>query len=72
MRGIYEYQPQGPDELAVKEGELIELSPGSSGGQNYADGWWEGQFINIGPVHLRELTLLARSGLEWKERHLPK
>lgn len=43
MRGIYQYQPQGPDELPVQEGELLELTGGPSGGQNYADGWWEGE-----------------------------
>lgn len=42
VRGVYDYTPQGPDELAVKEGQLIELSAGPSGGQHYADGWWEG------------------------------
>ncbi|OCH90899.1 hypothetical protein OBBRIDRAFT_792810 [Obba rivulosa] len=42
VRGLYEYQARGPDELGVHEGELIELTAGPSGGQNYADGWWEG------------------------------
>lgn len=42
MRGVYDYQAQGSDELCISEGELIELSAGSNGGQNYADGWWEG------------------------------
>ncbi|OBZ68741.1 Protein BZZ1 [Grifola frondosa] len=39
VRGIYPYQAQGPDELDVDEGRLIELTDGPSGGQNYADGW---------------------------------
>ncbi|TDL17213.1 hypothetical protein BD410DRAFT_776337 [Rickenella mellea] len=42
VRGVYEYSAQGPDELDVREGELIELSSGPSGGKDYADGWWEG------------------------------
>lgn len=45
MRGIYEYKAQGPDELAVTQGELIELSAGPSGGRNYGDGWWEGVYF---------------------------
>ncbi|KAA1469744.1 hypothetical protein DENSPDRAFT_641109 [Dentipellis sp. KUC8613] len=42
VRGLYDYQAQGPDELDVHEGTLIELTEGDSGGQNYAEGWWEG------------------------------
>lgn len=42
VRGLYVYQANGPDELDVKEGEMIELSSGATGGQNYSDGWWEG------------------------------
>ncbi|KAI0081551.1 hypothetical protein K474DRAFT_1681918 [Panus rudis PR-1116 ss-1] len=42
VRGLYDYRAQGSDELSIKEGELIELTGGPSGGQNYADGWWEG------------------------------
>ncbi|TFY64582.1 hypothetical protein EVG20_g5899 [Dentipellis fragilis] len=42
VRGLYDYQAQGPDELDVREGTLIELTEGDSGGQNYAEGWWEG------------------------------
>lgn len=44
-RGLYEYRPQGPDEIAVEEGALIELTDGISGGQNYAEGWWEGMWL---------------------------
>ncbi|KAF8488671.1 hypothetical protein F5888DRAFT_1796322 [Russula emetica] len=40
--GLYDYRSQGPDELDVSEGTRIELTSGPSGGQNYADGWWEG------------------------------
>ncbi|THG97298.1 hypothetical protein EW026_g4673 [Hermanssonia centrifuga] len=31
VRGVYDYQAQGPDELGMREGELIELTGGSSG-----------------------------------------
>ena len=43
MRVIYDYESQGPDELSIKEGEMLELSSGPYGGQNRADGWWEGE-----------------------------
>jgi len=42
VRGLYDYRSQGPDELDVSEGARIELTSGPSGGQNYAEGWWEG------------------------------
>ncbi|KAI9443492.1 hypothetical protein H4582DRAFT_2072520 [Lactarius indigo] len=42
VRGLYDYQSQGPDELDVSEGARIELTSGATGGRNYADGWWEG------------------------------
>jgi len=42
VRGLYDYQAQGPDELSIQEGVSIELTSGPSGGMNYADGWWEG------------------------------
>jgi len=42
VRCIYSYVAQGPDELSVNEGEIIQLTPGPNGGKNYADGWWEG------------------------------
>lgn len=42
VRGLYTYQAQGSDELSITEGELIELSGGPNGGQNYGEGWWEG------------------------------
>lgn len=40
MRAIYPYQSQGRDELGLQEGEILELSVG---GQNYGNGWWEGE-----------------------------
>lgn len=42
VRGIYEYTAQGSDELGLREGEIVELTPGPSGGENYGEGWWEG------------------------------
>ncbi|KAG8214726.1 hypothetical protein J3R82DRAFT_9814 [Butyriboletus roseoflavus] len=39
VRVMYDYEAQGPDELSIKEGEVLELS---YGGQDRADGWWEG------------------------------
>ena len=43
VRGLYDYASQGPDELGIREGELIELSAGPKGGKDYGDGWWEGE-----------------------------
>lgn len=43
VRGLYDYHSQGPDELDVSEGARIELTSGTSGGQDYAEGWWEGK-----------------------------
>lgn len=42
VRGVYPYQAQGPDEISVPEGGVLELTGGAAGGMNYADGWWEG------------------------------
>ncbi|OJA09334.1 hypothetical protein AZE42_05467 [Rhizopogon vesiculosus] len=42
VRALYDYRARGPDELTINEGDFIELSSGANGGQNYADGWWEG------------------------------
>ncbi|KAI3616200.1 hypothetical protein WG66_014005 [Moniliophthora roreri] len=42
LAAIYHYAPGGPDEIGLQEGELIELSSGPTGGQNYGEGWWEG------------------------------
>ncbi|KAI5119404.1 hypothetical protein M0805_005947 [Coniferiporia weirii] len=42
VRSLYTYQGRGPDELSLEEGALYELSSGPNGGENYADGWWEG------------------------------
>ncbi|KAI0061488.1 hypothetical protein BV25DRAFT_1805486 [Artomyces pyxidatus] len=42
VRALFEYKSQGPDELDVTDGETIELTNGAAGGQNYAEGWWEG------------------------------
>jgi formin-binding protein 1 len=45
VRAIYPYEAQGDDELSFKEGELIELTSGPTGGQHYGDGWWEGRCL---------------------------
>lgn len=42
VRALYDYRTQEPGELPINEGDLVELSSGTNGGQNYADGWWEG------------------------------
>lgn len=42
VRALYDYRAQGPEELTIKEGDLVELSAGADGGQNFSDGWWEG------------------------------
>jgi hypothetical protein len=42
VRGLYDYTAQGPDEMNLEVGQMIELSVGPNGGQNYATGWWEG------------------------------
>ncbi|KAI0769881.1 hypothetical protein C8Q74DRAFT_1271721 [Fomes fomentarius] len=46
VRGVYAYKAQGPDEIDVEEGKLIQLTDGPTGGRNYADGWWEGLDAN--------------------------
>ena len=46
VRGVYAYKAQGPDELDVEEGKLIQLTDGPNGGKNYADGWWEGARVH--------------------------
>ncbi|KAJ8080417.1 Protein BZZ1 [Marasmius tenuissimus] len=42
VKAIYQYVANGPDEIGLEEGELIELSSGPTGGENYGEGWWEG------------------------------
>ncbi|KAG2096547.1 uncharacterized protein F5147DRAFT_716580 [Suillus discolor] len=42
VRALYDYRAQESGELTINEGDLVELSSGTNGGQNYADGWWEG------------------------------
>ena len=42
VRVLYDYQSQGSDELDIQEGQVLELTSGPSGGQSYAEGWWEG------------------------------
>jgi hypothetical protein len=42
VSGLYDYAPQGPDEISVSVGQTIELTSGPNGGTNYSDAWWEG------------------------------
>ncbi|KAF8895149.1 hypothetical protein BD779DRAFT_1797047 [Infundibulicybe gibba] len=42
VRALYDYKARGTDELGLVEGEIVELTEGPAGGQNYAEGWWEG------------------------------
>lgn len=39
MRGLYDYEAQGDDELSISEGGVYTLTPH---GDTYADGWFEG------------------------------
>lgn len=39
VRAIYPYESQGPDELGLREGDIVELT---EGGQDYGNDWWEG------------------------------
>ncbi|KAH7870924.1 uncharacterized protein C8R40DRAFT_1240138 [Lentinula edodes] len=57
VKAIYAYEARGSDELGLKDGELIELSSGPSGGQYYGEGWWEGEF----PANACFPRALARS-----------
>ncbi|KAJ3842789.1 hypothetical protein F5878DRAFT_606669 [Lentinula raphanica] len=45
VKATYAYEAQGCHELGLKDGKLIELSSGPSGGQFYGEGWWEGEWI---------------------------
>ncbi|KAF9071205.1 hypothetical protein BDP27DRAFT_1401569 [Rhodocollybia butyracea] len=42
VKALYAYEGRGSDELELKEGDVIELTSGPSGGQYYGEGWWEG------------------------------
>ncbi|KIM35924.1 hypothetical protein M413DRAFT_325021 [Hebeloma cylindrosporum] len=42
VRALYPYSAQGMDELDLQPGDVLELSAGPTGGQNYGGGWWEG------------------------------
>lgn len=46
VRGLYTYQARGPDEVSISEGDMLELSSGSSGGKNYSEEWWEGECLD--------------------------
>ena len=38
VRAIYDFEPQGPGEIRLKEGDIIEVTNKSIG-----NGWWEGK-----------------------------
>jgi len=42
------------DELDLQPGDILELSAGPDGGQNYGGGWWEGekQWVDKGETGL--------------------
>ena len=48
VRGIYAYKAQGPDEIDVDDGGLIQLTEGPNGGRRYGEGWWEGAYLGSG------------------------
>ncbi|KAF8340473.1 uncharacterized protein EI90DRAFT_3035702 [Cantharellus anzutake] len=43
VRGLYDYEAAGDDEISVTVGETIELTPE---GENYGDGWYQGRDAN--------------------------
>jgi hypothetical protein len=72
VRGIYDYQAQGPDEMNVRAGEMIELSAGVGGGTNYGDGWWEGELFWPFYVTIRIMTIVSRRYCFRQEGYIPQ
>lgn len=72
VRAIYDYRAQGSDEIDVQEGELVELTGGQSGGQNYADGWWEGRHERQVSNTRYLMNMCHRSRPQRKEGYLPQ
>ena len=77
VRGIYAYTAQGPDEIDVEEGKLIQLTDGPTGGRSYADGWWEGtrgfhrgRPVSIGADVRSDHDLRDRR--KWEEGYFPQ
>lgn len=66
---MYGYQAQGSDELDLSEGEMIELTEGPNGGENYADGWWEGTITDI--IILRRLKCAIGINMQGKKGIFP-
>lgn len=67
VRSVYAYEAQGADELSLQEGQMVELSAGPSGGQNYADGWWEGVcivYLLVQGFLTAELCCVRREGFD--------
>lgn len=59
VRGVYDYQAAGEDEIDVKEGCMIQLTAGPRGGRNYGDGWWEGRCFIVLSASSGEIPLDA-------------
>ena len=55
VRAIYPYEPRGPDELGLLEGEIVELT---DEGQDYGIGWWEG--TNSDSLSFRQFLMQLR------------
>jgi len=55
VRAIYPYEPQGPDELGLFEGEIVELTDEE---QDYGIGWWEG--TNSDSLSFRQFLMQLR------------
>lgn len=70
VRGIYAYEAQGSDELELEAGEILTLTSGPNGGQNYGEGWWEGTDCSL--YCYRDTYVSSRDQLERAEGNLSK
>ncbi|KAH8825184.1 hypothetical protein DL96DRAFT_1712206 [Flagelloscypha sp. PMI_526] len=67
VRAIYDYQAQGLDEISLQINQVLELTTGPNGGQNYGDGWWEG-FTTDGKTGIfpsNYVSLLSHQMFDW-------
>lgn len=69
VRGVYDYEAGGDDELSIRDGEVLQLTTGPNGGQNYGDGWWEGEIL-LTPYS--QPLILLRYQCPGEEGNLPK